>query len=113
MLCSALGKLCAFLLAFAPALLLHRNMALILLFLLGVGNFAMHKAVLESGHPILAQMPGLFQPLGGRLSLILEFGVLVGTMLMAAEGSAGWVWGYAIYTALNASSVWMILSGRI
>jgi hypothetical protein len=34
-------------------------------------------------------------------------------MLMAAEGSLGWVWGYVIYTALNALSAWMILSGRI
>jgi hypothetical protein len=88
-------------------------LALIFLFLLGIGNFAMHKAVLESRHVILAQMPWLFEPLGGRFSLIIEFGLLLGSMLMAAEGSLGWVWGYAVYTALDALSAWMILSGRV
>jgi hypothetical protein len=88
-------------------------LALIFIFLLGVGNFAMHKAVLESRHVILAQMPWLFQPLGGRFSLIIEFGLLLGTMLIAEAGSLGWVWGYGVYTALQAVSAWMILSGRI
>lgn len=88
-------------------------MALIILFLLGVGNFAMHKAVLESGHPLLAQVPWLFEQLGGRFSLLLEFLVLLGVMLLAAEGSGGWVWGYLCYSLLNGFSAWMMLSGRV
>jgi hypothetical protein len=47
-------------------------MALIFTFLLGIANFAMHKAVLESRHPMLAQMPWMGL-MGGRFSLALEF----------------------------------------
>jgi hypothetical protein len=88
-------------------------LTIIFLFLLGVGNFAMHKAVLESRHVILAQMPWLFKPLGGKFSLIIEFGLLLGSMLLADGGSIGWVWGYTIYSALNGWSAWLILSGKI
>ncbi len=88
-------------------------MAILLLFLLGIGNFAMHKAVLESGHPLLGEVPWFFHLLGGRFSLIVEFFILLGSMLMAAEGSAGWAWGYAAYSAVNGVSVWLILSGRV
>ncbi len=88
-------------------------MALIFLFLLGVGNFAMHQAVLESRHALLGHLPWLTEPLGGKLSLVVEFGMLLGSMLLADGGSVGWVWGYFIYSGLNAWSAWLILSGRI
>lgn len=67
-------------------------MAIFFLFLLGIGNFAMHKAVLESGHALLGQVPWFFHLLGGRFSLLVEFLMLLGTMLMVAQGSAGWAW---------------------
>lgn len=82
-------------------------------FCLGVLNFAAHKAVIESGHPILSQVPWFFRPLGGRLSLIVEFAMLLGAMVMAASGSAGWAWLYALYTLLNGVSAWLIFSGRV
>ena len=88
-------------------------MAILLLFLLGVANFAMHKAVLESGHPLLGQMPWFIHLLGGRFSLLVEFLMLLGSMLMVTQGSAGWVWGYAAYSGLNGLSAWLILSGRV
>ena len=66
-------------------------MAVILTFLLGIANFAMHKAVLESRHPMLAQMPW-FEMLGGRFSFGLEFLLLVGAMLLAATGHSSWGW---------------------
>ncbi|MEZ5744613.1 MAG: hypothetical protein R3D89_13050 [Sphingomonadaceae bacterium] len=88
-------------------------MAIIMLFALGVGNFALHRAVLESGHPLLGQVPWVYQMLGGRLSLLVEFVLLLGAMLMVDAGSAGWAWGYAAYSFVNAVSAWMILSGRI
>ena len=88
-------------------------MALVLIFLLGIGNFAMHKAVLESGHPLLGQVPWFIHLLGGRFSFLVEFLMLVGAMLMVAEGSVGWAWGYGIYSGFNALSAWLILSGRI
>lgn len=87
-------------------------MALIVVFLLGVCNFAAHKAVLESGHPMLAQVPWLFKPLGGRLSLVVEFAMLLGAMIMAAAGSSGWTLLYAFYTAINALAAWMIAGNR-
>lgn len=85
---------------------------LVVVFCLGVLNFAAHKAVLESGHPMLAQVPWLFQSLGGRLSLIVEYAVLLGAMIMAAAGSAGWAWVYAGYTVLNALAAWLIAGNR-
>lgn len=88
-------------------------MPLIFVFLFGIGNFAMHKAVLESRHPLLGRVPIFFRLLGGRFSLVVEFAMLVGAMLMAAQGSPGWAMFYGCYTAVNALSAWLIMSGRI
>jgi len=88
-------------------------MAILFTFLFGIANFALHKAVLESGHPLLASMPWFFHGMNGRLSLMFEFLVLLGTMLLAAQGSAGWVWGYLGYSVLNGLSAWLILTHRI
>ncbi len=88
-------------------------MLLTIVFFLGVFNFAAHKAVLESGHPMLAHVPWFFQPLGGRLSLIVEFVMLLGAMVMVAAGSLGWAWTYLVYTALNGLSAWLIHTGRV
>lgn len=88
-------------------------MALAILFCLGIANFAAHKAVLESDHPLLAQMPWFFEALGGRLSLIVEFAILTGVMILTHEGSPGWAWGYAAYSTLNGISAWAILTGRV
>jgi hypothetical protein len=88
-------------------------MGLILIFFFGIGNFAAHKAVLESHHPLLDQVPLFFQLLGGRFSLLIEFAMLLGAMLMVAQGSLGWALFYGAYTAVNALSAWLIMSGRI
>jgi len=88
-------------------------MALIFVFLLGVGNFAMHQAVRQSGHPLLGQMPWFYHMLGGRMSLVIEFGMLLSSMLMVSQGSLGWAWGYAFYTVANAVSAWLIIDRRI
>jgi hypothetical protein len=88
-------------------------MALIVLtLLLGIGNFAMHKAVLESRHPILAQMPWM-SLMGGRFSLAMEFLLLVGALLLAASGHPAWGWAYLAYSLLNALAGWLILSRRV
>jgi hypothetical protein len=88
-------------------------MALFFIFLLGIANFAMHRAVLSSGHPILGQIAWLYRPLGGRFSLLAEFMMLLGSMLLVASGSPGWAWGYGLYSAVNAVSAWLILSHRL
>jgi hypothetical protein len=88
------------------------GMALVLTFMLGIGNFAMHKAVLESRHPMLAQLPW-FGFMGGRFSLAVEFMLLVGALLLAASGHSAWGWAYLAYSALNGISAWLILSRRV
>jgi hypothetical protein len=88
-------------------------MAIALLFLLGIANFAMHKAVLESGHPLLRQVPWYYHMLGGRFSMSVEFLMLLGAMLMVDSGAMAWAWGYGIYSAVNAVSAWIVLSGRV
>ena len=88
-------------------------MAIFTLFLLGIANFAMHTAVLESRHPLLGQVPWTVQMLRGRGSLVIEFLMLLGAMLMVDQGSLAWAFGYAIYSVINAFSAWLILSGRI
>lgn len=91
----------------------NRIVLLVLAFVLGVVNFAMHRAVLDSGHPLLGRVPGIVHLLGVRFSLGVEFLMLLGTMLMVAQGATGWAWFYLGYSAANALSAWLILSGRI
>lgn len=88
-------------------------MGLLIVFLLGIGNFAAQQAVLASKHPLLGQIPLFFRLLGGRFSLVLEFAMLLGAMLLAAQGSLGWAAFYASYTAVNGLAAWLILSRRI
>lgn len=95
--------------------------ALLILFMLGIGNFALHQAVLDSDHPLLGemnaklneQMPDLMRLLGGKLSLAVEFLVLLAAMMFAANGWPGLAWVYGGYTALNAAAAWSILTGRM
>jgi hypothetical protein len=85
--------------------------AVLLTFVLGVGNFALHKAVLESGHPVIGRMPVLV--LGGRASLLAEYLVLLGALLLVGNGYSGWGLAYLCYTAFNAFAAWLILTRRI
>ena len=87
--------------------------AVLAIFVLGIANFAMHKAVLESGHPLVGQMPWSVHRLGGRLTLTVEFLVLLGAMLLVSTGFGGWGWAYLGYTLLNALAAWLILTRRI
>jgi hypothetical protein len=87
-------------------------MAIAIVFLLGIANFAAHRAVLESGHPLVDAMPRMLQMLGGRASLVAEFAMLLGAMWMVSAGSTGWALAYICYSALNGLAAWLILSGR-
>jgi len=88
-------------------------MGLVIVFFLGIANFAAHKAVLECGHPLMAQLPRYMHLLGGRLSLLVEFVMLAGAMFMVASGSIGWALGYLVYSLANGFSAWLILSNRL
>ncbi|HEX7711666.1 MAG TPA: hypothetical protein VF418_12110 [Sphingomonadaceae bacterium] len=87
-------------------------MAILVTFLLGIGNFAFHGAILDGRHRLLSALPGFFRLLGGRASLIAEFAVLLAAMLFVANGHTGWGWAYFAYTVLNAAAAWLLLSLR-
>jgi hypothetical protein len=87
--------------------------ALLLTFLFGVLNFGLHKAVLESGHPLLGRMPWFVHMLHGRGSLVVEFLLLLAAMLLVGTGSPGWAWAYAGYSLLNGIAAWLILTRRV
>ncbi|MDJ0978501.1 MAG: hypothetical protein QNI87_08180 [Erythrobacter sp.] len=80
--------------------------------ILGVVNFALHRAVLESDHPLLSQMPDFLGSIGGRLSLIAEFAVLLAAMLLTANGWPELAWAYLAYSALNGMAAWLVLRRR-
>lgn len=88
-------------------------MALILVFLAGVCNFAMHRAVLESRHPIFVQMNWTINSLSGRLGLVFEFTLLFLAMLLASRGQWGWLSIYFAYFVFNGGVCWMFLTRRI
>jgi hypothetical protein len=91
----------------------YDKVVIIFVFLLGIGNFTLHRAVLSSGHPALAQMAWLVKGLGGRASFLLELALLFAALLLAAGGHPGWAGAYFVYSALNALAAWLILTRRM
>lgn len=88
-------------------------MVVFVLFVMGVGNFAVHKAVLESGHPMLDALPGFYKTGGGRVSLSVEFIILLVAMLVGANGFPGMAFAYGVYSLFNFGTAWLVLTGRI
>ena len=84
-----------------------------LIAILGVVNFAIHRAVLDSGHPLAEHVPEFLSVLGGQLTLIAEFAVLLAALLLAANGWPELAWAYLAYSALNGMAAWLILSRRV
>lgn len=86
--------------------------ATIAILIAGMGNFAMHRWMLESGHPIVEAATGpLRRNLGPWSTYVLEFAMLIGALWMVE-----WRWFvalclYAVYTMANAATVAM-LKGR-
>lgn len=88
-------------------------MLLAVLFCLGIANFALHKAVIESGHPAIETLPEVLRKNGGRLSLSFEFAVILAAMLLATHGWPGIAWLYSAYSLFNGVAAWLILGRRI
>ena len=88
-------------------------MAIVLAFLLGMGNFAWHRAVLESGHAMMRDVsPGGLQAI--RLSsLSLEFVLLCGALYAADAGLVHGVWLYFGYSLINGIAAWAIVKRRV
>lgn len=84
-------------------------MALVIAFLLGMGNFACHRAVIASGHPMITQMASDKLRVLRMVSLAVEFVLLVSVLYAAQQGNAAWIWAYAGYTVLNVSAAWALL----
>ena len=89
------------------------HMAIVITFLLGIANFAVHKAVLESRHPLMREMPRFVRLLGGKASLAAEFVLLAGALLLTANGHPNWGLAYLGYSVVNGFSGWLILSRRV
>jgi hypothetical protein len=87
--------------------------ATIMIFMLGIANFAVGRAVFESGHPLLAQLPQSSQQLGRRAALVTEFAVLLVAMMLSVRGWPGFAWAYAGYSLFNGVAAWLILSRRV
>lgn len=88
-------------------------MAMIFAFLLGIGNFALHRAVFESGHIMLAGMSARNFQLARIVSMILELGLLILALHASFAGELGWAGLYLAYSLLNALGAWLMLSKRI
>ncbi len=88
-------------------------MAILITFLLGVFNFALHRAVMDSGHALLGRMPWLAHSLGGRLTFIVEFVLLLAALLFAADNNVSGPIAYVVYSVLNSFSAWLILTDRV
>ncbi len=88
-------------------------MEIFVIFLLGIGNFALHRAVMESGHPLLKDMPGLAQRRGRNIAMLIEFAVLLAAMQLVYQGYSVIAWVYVAYSAINAMSAWLIVTRRI
>lgn len=87
--------------------------AVSLVFLLGIANFAVHRAAIEGGRGVLQRMPLLSDPRARQLALGLEFAVLLAALLLVANGQPEVAWGYLVYTAANGLSAWLLLTGRV
>ena len=89
------------------------GLATVIIFILGIGNFAVNRAVFDSGHPLLIRLPQVSQTLGRRAALVSEFAVLFFALLLSVEGWPGFAWAYAAYTGFNAGAAWLILTRRV
>ena len=89
------------------------GLATIVIFVAGVINFALNRAVFESGHPLLARLPRSSRRLGRRAALLTEFVVLFFALLLSVEGWPGFAYAYGGYTAFNAIAAWLILSRKV
>lgn len=88
------------------------GMALAIVFVLGVANFALHRAVLESGHALARAMARSGRAGAAWVTLGLEFAVLA-VALLAVRAEPAWAWAYVFYSLFNALAAWAILTRRI
>jgi len=87
--------------------------ATVIIFLLGIANFAINRAVFTSDHPLFERLPQISRTLGRRAALVSEFAVLLVALMLSARGWPVFALIYGIYTLANAAAAWLILSRRV
>ena len=85
----------------------------IIIFLMGIANFAINRAMFESGHPLFARLPQISQTLGRRAALVSEFAVLLVALMLSVKGWPVFAFIYGVYTAMNALAAWLIVTRRV
>jgi hypothetical protein len=88
-------------------------LAMIAIFCAGVGNFAMHRAFMESDDPLVQQMVRpLADKVGPHATYIFEFLLLVGAMAIATRSALAGALLYGAYTFFNAMAFsWIMQRG--
>lgn len=82
------------------------TIAMLFILLFGVGNFAMHRWMLESGHPLVEAATGpIRRTFGAHATYILEFILLLGALALADRWWFAAVMLYGAYTAMNAATI--------
>ncbi len=80
--------------------------ALIAIFLAGIANFAMHRWLLDGGHPlVVAAIAPIQRALGQHATYGLEFFLLLGAMLLSTRSWFIALCLYGVYTSLNAATI--------
>lgn len=87
-------------------------MALFVVFLLGIGNFALVGAALAQGRVLMRRLSPGQRGMVGLIGMLFELCALIASMAMVAQGVGGWLWGYALYSASNALGAWFITRRR-
>jgi len=88
-------------------------MYLIIIFICGVANFAMHKAMMESDHPLITEARASFYRLLGPYGgYILEFVFLAAALIFANMGMLSSVIFYFVYTLANGAGALVLLSNK-
>lgn len=78
------------------------SLTLILLFLMGIANFAAHRGMLESGHPLVEEATrSLRSTFGRNATYVLEYILLVTAMMFHASHPILPVLLYGLYTMFN------------
>lgn len=88
------------------------TLALIFIFLAGIGNFAMHRALFESGDAIIkASVAPVQRAMGRYTSYAFEFVLLLMTMSFSQSWPVATLILYGLYTMINAI-VFALLTNR-
>ncbi len=89
------------------------QLASLLILLAGVANFAMHRWMLESGHPLVeAATQPVRNLLGVHATYVIEFAVLLAALWLSEGHGLTALITYGVYTALNVGTIGYIKGSR-